>query len=447
MAKYYALIRKADFIDLFKYGRHCLNWKTVVEAADATVPESDGAILLALFRNANSFESSFTYLVIKFESEKFSQSDPVVGIEEVTNVYPLDREAKKEFEISFDKHIRIENPIWSDTYDKIRRLRTQEDCEKGAENVWRLFKPEGDVNEIRDIITEGILEEVVAELYDNRRPSGNLPLWVYLLRYERHAYYPSGTVGLFMDAVNVVCNYLGKREVDECAVSSTKIYQFLNDLPKDHKSSQILTAMKASEVSKSFLSRVAEIEPRVDFLTTAVIFLMLKKRYGEGLRFEADFVSSLSRNELTKGCFGLAAYLLGLVLGYDKTYDCLYENIPLRIYKGNDVKEHKKTVSGVLKEENPVGRGQASPSDLVEGLDKNSKPSENQDIQMSLFPAEAATVADEKSDLAEAPKFPCEMRKLNKDCKTLNKRIKPKRVDSLEEYRKLYDEGWRECKE
>lgn len=443
MAKYYALIRKADFIDLFKYGRYCLNWKTVVEAADASVPESDGAILLELFGNANSFESSFTYLVIKFESEKFSQSDPVVGIEDVTNVFPLDHEAKKEFEISFDKHIRIENPIWSDTYDKIRRLRTKEDCEKGAENVWRLFKPKGELGENRRIITEGILEEVVTELYDNRRPSGDLPLWVYLLRYERHAYYPSGTVGLFMDVVNVVCNYLGKREMDENAVNSTKICQFLNGLPKDYRFSQILKAMNASEDSKSFLSRVTEIEPRVDFLTTAVIFLMLKKRYGEGLRFEADFVSRLSPN----GCFGLAAYLLGLVLGYDKTYDCLYENIPLRIYKGNGGKEHKKTGRGVLRDEKPAGHGQSSPSDLVEGLSENAKPSENQDIQMSLFPAEAATVVDEKSDQSEAPKFPCEMRKLNKDCKTLNKRLKSKRIDSLEEYRKWYDEGWRECKE
>lgn len=222
MEKYLALIRRTDFTDLYKYGRIFLNRLTVCNLKEHSIHQigKDG-LFSQLFERANSFESSFTYLVIEFESDSFDFDTPSVDIEEVTHVFPLDREAKKEFETSFDNHIKIEEPIWNDAYAQIQRIRTKRDCEKGADNVIRLFGF-GDSSKIcKEIIGDSVLDEVVSEVYSNKRPSGKLPVWVYLMRYERHSFFPQETLGFFMDAVYVVCNYLSQMEVSEDEVVNT----------------------------------------------------------------------------------------------------------------------------------------------------------------------------------------------------------------------------------
>ena len=228
MAKYLALIRRTDFTDLFKYGSLYLNHLTIVEYDDdSDILDGGKTIIKKLFRNANLFESSFTYLIIEFVKANFFRDLPVVDMEDVVRVYPLDREAKKEFETSFDEHIRIESPRWEQAFSTIQRIRTKKDCEKGAKNVSRLYGIQEDAKGFREIITDDILEELVSELYRNIRPTGNLPIRVYMLRYERHAFYPEETVGFFMDAVHVVCNYLQQGEVDETDVSRTLVMRFL----------------------------------------------------------------------------------------------------------------------------------------------------------------------------------------------------------------------------
>ena len=68
----------------------------------------------------NSFESSFAYLIINYVKEE-SLDFSIVSIEEVRHVFPLDFEAKREFESSFDEHIKIDNPIWSDAVSLIKK--------------------------------------------------------------------------------------------------------------------------------------------------------------------------------------------------------------------------------------------------------------------------------------------------------------------------------------
>ncbi len=335
MAKYYALIRRADFIDLFKYGRLFLN-------PVMAIPVQEGAhtptitVIEKLFERANLFESSFTYLIIKYESLEYSYDNPAVNIEEVTNVYPLDYEAKKEFETSFDAHIRVENPIWADAYTAIQKLRTKRDCEKGANNLWQLFKPAARISDCKEIITEDILNEVVEELYANRRPQGDLPIWVYLLRYERHAFYPQGNVGYFFDAVNVVINQKSFKEIsNSLVVENTDVGKLLSTMSDEAKFGDIVQKLKNSENSKAFMSAVYKIENRVDFVYVAATFLYLKNRYKDTFSYKLEVIDSLSK-KMTPIEVSLIIYLLGITLGHDRTYECLYEVLPLPIYKSED---------------------------------------------------------------------------------------------------------------
>lgn len=336
MAKYLALIRRADFTDLFKYGSILLNRLTVVDYDSPTEVSKEDGILYRLFENANLFESSFTYVIVEFESPIFDFEKPVLNIEDVQNIYPLDMEAKRELETSFDEHIKISNPRWAQAYSIIQRIRTKKDSLKGANNICRLFNIEEDTQYIPSIITEDILDEVVNELYRNARPQGELSIWVYLLRYERHAFYPQETVGFFMDTVHVVCNYLRQAEVDETFVHNTAIVQTLEKLPRDAKMLDIFNYLLISDDAKNFISKVDEIESRVDFFKIAVIYLFLRGKYQDGLRYDSKMVSQFLSNEKTRDCFIFASYLLGLVLGHDKTYEALYENLPLKIYKSQE---------------------------------------------------------------------------------------------------------------
>ena len=67
MKSYLALIRRADFIDFFKFGFFYLNSDKVVEfdCPISELPKRDD-IYDALFARINSFESSFAYLIINF---------------------------------------------------------------------------------------------------------------------------------------------------------------------------------------------------------------------------------------------------------------------------------------------------------------------------------------------------------------------------------------------
>lgn len=336
MARYLALIRRADFTDLFKYGSILLNRLTMVAYDSSTEVSTEDDVLYRLFENANLFENSFTYIIVEFESSNFDLDKPVLNIEDVQNIYPLDMEAKRELETSFDEHIKISNPRWAQAYSVIQKIRTRKDSLKGASNICRLFNIEKDSQDIPSIITEDILNEVVDELYRNARPYGELPIWVYLLRYERHAFYPQETVGFFMDTVHVVCNYLSKAEIDDTSVANTAIYQTLERLSRNIMMLDIFSYLSKSDAATDFISKVNEIESRVDFFKIAVIFLFLKGKYQDGLRYEPKIVNAFLSKENTRGCFIFASYLLGIILGHDKTYEALYENLPLKIYKNSE---------------------------------------------------------------------------------------------------------------
>lgn len=441
MAKHFALIRRSDFTDLFKYGTIFLNHMTIVAADDGSrTTTNDDWLLNELFKNANLFESSFTYLIIEFDQTGFTLDYPALDIESVLNVYPLDDEAKRELEISFDERIRLSAPKWAKTYSLIQKIQTKKECEKGARNVFRIFQlGEKEWQAASTLISNEILNEVVSELYQDERPRGELPIWVYLLRYERHAFYPQETIGFFMDAVHVVCNYLKQTEVDESEVERTSIMRILEWNKTNQKAMAIYESLKKDPDSKPFIDKVNQIEPNVDFLMIAVFFLKLKQRYQEGMYYEPEMVMPFLQNETTKGSCAIALYLLGIVLGHDKTFEALYERFPLKIFR-------TQAEMAEIEQQREAARRQAA---IEMGLRENAEkkdttrdhktpnqdpaPTSNSDGRIA-FPSDNETIA--------IPVLPCIMGKIKKN-KGFYKKPKPISVTTEEEYVKFFKEGWR----
>ena len=346
MTNYLALIRKADFTDLFKYGKLHINndMKTDFSCPVEELP-SHPEIFFNLTYFANSFDSAFAYLIIHYVKASSEGLANDVNIEEVQNVYPLDFESKEAFAMSFDERIRIEDPIWPESVWNLQKQQQFNDCQKGATNLRKILGFTSSDQECKKIISDDIVREVVNELYDEKRPSGELSIWVYLLRYERHSYYPQTTLGYFMDMVNVVCNRMGMREVWEDDIKNTQIFMLLDSLRNKYPKAQyeqIYQFLIDNPATQGFYKKIDEFESRVEFSKVATLFLILRNRYKEDFVYEEDFIKYSKKFGFE---FELAVYLLGIVKGHEHTYDCMYDMLPLPIFK-KTAKTHITNESG-----------------------------------------------------------------------------------------------------
>ena len=99
MNHFLALIRRADFIDLFNFGHLHINGDMKTEF-DVPVEElsKHNEVFTALSQNANSFDNAFSYLIIHYTKSINDLNSNDVYIEEVKNIYPLDYQSKRQFE-------------------------------------------------------------------------------------------------------------------------------------------------------------------------------------------------------------------------------------------------------------------------------------------------------------------------------------------------------------
>ena len=335
MKNYLALIRRADFIDFFKFGFFYLNSEKVFEldCPISELPKRDD-IYDALFARINSFESSFAYLIINFTKANDTAVPSFVTITEMKHIFPLDLEAKREYESSFDEHVKIDNPIWPDAIGLIKKKQLYQNSMQGVRNIFNIFKLDG-IEKCKELISEDMVEEMLSNVYDDIRPSGDDSLWVYLMRYERHSFYPKESLGYFMDIVHIIVNFMSKKEVEDYKVESTDIYKILATYEgQGYKSNDILHLLKQNEKASGFLSKIASFVPDVDFILIAVNYLKLRDLYKDEFTYDEKFISTC------KASFGesftIASYMIGIALGHDKTYACFYESLPLAIYKSKE---------------------------------------------------------------------------------------------------------------
>lgn len=324
---YIALVRKVDFIDLYKYGKLHIN-RDMISEFDCSIEELNGRrdIFDKVFKVANPFDYTFAYLLIHYikpKSGKFSD----VQIEEIQHVYPLDKDAFKELFISFDKQINISEPIWAEYVLNFQQSNLFKACKQGVKNLWEILKLKKMDKKYSSIISDNELKEVIRELFYDERPVGDLSIWIYLLRYERHSFYSEGVKGYFMDAVHVLSNYLSKREID--SIESTDIYHFIED-SRDETYEKLVLAIKKSEICRNFIIHSERASKEIDFLKVAPLFLMMRTM------FKKEINVSTIRNEvaplLKNGeSFFYATYLVGIILGQEKTYQALYERWALPI--------------------------------------------------------------------------------------------------------------------
>ena len=327
MKDYLAIIRKLDFIDLFKYG-HFFTSNAVPFDGNMSAHTNDIELFDMLTRRMNMYEYSFEYLIIHFKTNDSNEPYISIDIRNVCALYAFDKEAKKEMSISFDPRIQLHVSPWADEFDKLQRKLSIEQTKRGIDNLWTIFDlSKEDIDKCCEIITSSIVQEVFRELYTYERPSGNLSIWTYLLRYERHSFYPKGMIGFFCDFIHVFCNYSKKQELSGEIAETTQLFTQIMACKKPQFASLIKI------VEKSPLYKMTEEVAGCRFAIAAPLFLYLKAEFSEGIELKQN--KELIEYAKKIGGFecSIAIYLLGLSLGYDKTYDSFYESVKLPFFK------------------------------------------------------------------------------------------------------------------
>lgn len=321
---YLAIIRKADFVDLFKYGKlnvySAINFDGNIEAH-----ANDNDLFEKLTKNMNLFEYSFEYMIIHFISDNGNGHPCFVSIENVRGLYTFDEEAQKEMSVSFDSRIRLHVSPWGEKFKTLRNNRLMSQSKRGIDNLWVIFDlSETDRKMCESIITDDIVSEVFDELFSYKRPTGEQSIWTYLLRYERHSFYPKNTKGYFCDYIHVACNWMEKKEILNDVAIETTLYNLIKESPAmDFK---LLSQIAINSNLPSLTDEVAICK----FAIAAPLFLLMKDKISSGFSIDSKTIDYAKT-------FGfecsVAVYLLGLTLGYDKTYDAYYDSVKLPIFE------------------------------------------------------------------------------------------------------------------
>lgn len=374
MKDYLAIIRKLDFIDLFKYGYFSISYAVPFDG-NISAHADDMELFDMLTSRMNMYEYSFEYLIIHFNADDYNDQYISIDIRNVCALYTFDQEAKDEMSISFDPRIQLHVSPWADKFDKLQRNLSIKQSQRGIDNLWTVFDlPTEDLVKCREIITPSITQEVFREFYNYERPSGDQSIWTYLLRYERHSFYPKGMIGYFCDFIHVFCNFSQKQELNGEVAESTQLFpQFI-----ECKNPQFASLVKIVESSPLY-KLTAEVAS-CRFAIAAPLFLFLKAKFADGIEHKPDKEFIDYTKEVGGFECSIAIYLLGLSLGYDKTYDSFYESAELPFFKNVIPPIIPSDETKVIPSEETLSTHDKEDQDTVQG------PPQSEMRQGQLFP-------------------------------------------------------------
>lgn len=354
--EYIALIKKDSFDCLFKYGRiHLGHGDSICIANHIDEYKNNTSLLKELMKERDDFEMSFEYVLINYVTDE-EDSKSTVRIENVLGLYALDDQSVNSLSVRLDSRVVINPPLWPNAMNEIKMAKSVESCKRGIDNVWKIFSlDESDKQRCSAIVTDAIINEVVRENYNNEQPLGDHSIWVYLLRYQRHEMYPQTDMGYFLDTVHIFTNWHFK-DSNQFNTEATDVFKRLMDYTGRKSYSDILSYIETTPEISNFRDKAG-----IDgFYRIAPLYLKLLEPFAEkGLDLNGDIGGVPLNYQIGKlkhfgFDFSLAAYLLGIILGYDRTSDALYDSLQLSIFRKEEESEEPPFPQEITPNDNGV---------------------------------------------------------------------------------------------
>lgn len=355
--EYVTILRKGSFTDFFKYGRLKIFY-AVPMSGKLEAHTDDKKLFDRTVEGMNPYDYTSEYIQIVFHTDNAIEQFPIeIYIECVDAVYALDETGRDALHLSFDPRINIRVSPWKSYFIEHHIDQLVEQSKRGARNLWRIFDfDDKDIERCEEIISTDIVREAISSLYWSEKPVGDLSPWVYLLRYERHDPYPKDMLGYFYDMIGVVMTWKSHGSADHFSVSKTAAGSILQStwgkIPHQYpraKNDQLSTL--ASSIKDEKIATTVKDETKVDFHLIAPFFLCLKDLYtSDEDRKDQEGVGKQISSYGLEG--KVATYLLGVTLGYDRTYDLLYDKIKLPFFKEKSIsRERSGSTTGIKPEQ------------------------------------------------------------------------------------------------
>lgn len=359
--EYVTILRKGSFTDFFKYGRLKIYYAVPMDG-NLEAHADDKKLFDRTAEGMNPYDYTSEYLQIVFHTDNAIEQFPIeIYIECVDAVYALDKTGRDALSLSFDHRIDIRVSPWETCFMEHHIDQFVEQSKRGARNLWRIFDfDDKDLERCEEIISTDIIREAISSLYKSKKPVGDLSPWVYLLRYERHDPYPKDMLGYFYDMIGVVMTWKSQGSADHFRVSETAAGGILQSTwekirhPYSRAKNDQLSTL-ASSIKDEKIATTVKDETKVDFHLIAPFFLCLKDLYtSDEDRKDQEGVGKQISSYGLEG--KVATYLLGVTLGYDRTYDLLYDKIKLPFFKENSIPRERSGSATGIKPEQRVQR-------------------------------------------------------------------------------------------
>lgn len=324
---YLAIITRSDFTNLYKFGHiHLHN----LVPFDGNLKDhiNDKKLFDAVTKYIDTYEYATEYLLLHITKEVFTEPIVEININDVKAVYALSEEAKRSLQVSLDSRINIQVSMWESMFAELNIEQAIKQAKTGLNNCLELFGiTPSEKSEISEILPKNLVEEVYQDVFNNVRPSNNASIWNYLMRYERHNPYWNDKRGFFMDAVHVYESHRQGHEIEYGIVDEMPIGDTISDCPN------VFTTIlqKLNETGENNYNFYGW-----NYLVAAPLFLYLKAEFKDGgitpSKFEQNRALFVSLHKNYGVDFGIAISLLGLSLGQDLTYNCVYQHNHIGIF-------------------------------------------------------------------------------------------------------------------
>ena len=425
----------------FRIDKRICQWITSLEDL-----RKDKELETEFLSKANPFDSSFEYMIIHYQKPDSQDENPnvaseeneIVRIQDILHIYPLDMEAKSNFERTLDRRFRIEDPLWSDAWNVLQREKLIAMQYKGVENVAKAFgfKSE-ELEQVKQIVGRDVVEKYVELSINNEDANGKIPFWVYLLKYERHGHFGKGSIGICLDTVNIFINNAKENTVEAEAVENTVVGSILREIQSNNPEIHFenLKEILKNGGGKNFIDKFNSLisENGIDLFTASYLFLQFREEYSEnGFNFGEDWITYGKKN-FNKN-FEVASFLLGLYLGHEHTCDFVYNTEPLKIFKSRaqlDAEEKEAKIRQQQAKEQYYKENGANRKS-INNAPQRGKKSDVQHTSQTLF--------DSETNKEPLPPYPFNMRKKGQGGK-------PKKIKNDKEYAEYKEKGYEIVKE
>ena len=322
---YLLLLRKDDIIDLYKYGR----WNVLCPSIkfDGNIEELsiNDKLVTKLFKQANPFAYSIEYYLVHMISPKSTFFE----VDDILDIIALDRNSFR-IGLSLSPEIKLSEPIFEKYYIDFQVSNEIFDSKKGIDNIFSLFG----LKKPSSLLKKSELEKIIRDSYLESPVEGDNSIWYYLLRYSRHHPYPKDNRGFFLDSIHAFLNYEKKKEMD-VSITKSRIGKIIVEQDLHVHYSDLLFQI---EIQNEFRKRSEKAHK--GYYRIAPLFLMLKETFSEGVHENKKYCNmdlstfiNVMKNKYDNDILSKALYLLGIVLGREKTYQYIYKKNKLPILK------------------------------------------------------------------------------------------------------------------